>query len=614
MTSKDTKDTKKSSIFQKAADATSSWLDAQIYKAKTELNAKDVKSTDETDFFYGKTLTEEPSYAINSQGFQEKPYRILDAHLKQMSLKDSVVAAVIQTRQNQAANHSRLVKSEQDRGFMIKLKDEESFLRKIKETLHAAQKVDRGASKEDEDLDNSKSSDDQVEEINWELERQAKEQLEEKIRDRRKKVADFIVNCGELENRPFKTKKWDIDAVIRAWVRDTYTYDRIAAEIVPNQMNKPHHFFPADASTIKYAAPSLKNYKQFPGAQSNIDLLYPEKQIEALEAKDTFELDEELLEQDKYKFVQVLQGRIERAYTEDEMKLGIRNPTTDVYNNGYGIAELELLVSLVSSHLNTEYYNKAYFTQGFSAKGILHLKAPVPRRKLETIRQKWHHMIKGSRNSFQTPIFAGMDEIKWIPLTQSHSDIEFSGWMNYLIKMICAVYQIDPKEVGIVMKDEGGKVMNGDDTAERREISRDKGLYPLMRFLEKYINKNIIDMIDSDFELVFTGLDTESGKQITDRQVAESKFKKTVNEIRAEDGLPPLPGMDDIILCDTYLTWYSQFSAKGKALAQQQTNEMEESSEGAPNLEDFEGESMEDSEEDPEEVSKSLKVEYYQLE
>lgn len=646
----DNKDDKKPSIFKKAFEAGNTWLDAQIHKAKTEINEKDSAAgpTDNSEFVYGKTVVDEPSYAINSQGYKEKPHRILDTHLKQMSLKDSIVAAVIQTRQNQAANHSRLVKSEQERGFIIKLKDEETFLRKIKEDLRSkveAQEEQKDELDDDGIIKSEKLSkadeyvgdgtqreivsdgegegrapsddgktDDEAEEINWELERQAKEQLEEEIRDRRKAVEQYILNCGELKQRPFETKKWDFDAIIRAWVRDTYTYDRISTEIVPNKMNKPHHFFPADASTIKFASPALKKYKMFPGAQTNIDLLYPEKQIAALEKKDALELDDKLLEEEKYKYVQVLRGRIERAYTEDEMKVGIRNPTTDVYNNGYGIAELELLVGLVSSHLNTEYYNKSYFTQGFSAKGILHLKAPIPRRKLETIRQQWHHMIRGTRNSFQTPIFAGMDEINWIPLTQNHSDIEFSGWMNYLIKMICAIYQIDPKEVGIVMKDEGGKVFNGDDTEERREISRDKGLYPLMRFLEKYINKNIIDMIDSDFELVFTGLDAESGKQALERQKEESKFKKTVNEIRAEDGLPPLPGMDDFIMSPEYLQWYTTFSEKGQKITQQNAEMNQPAPEGDPNIPgDEDIDSMLDTPDENMDMSKSLKIEYYRI-
>jgi hypothetical protein len=612
-------DKDKQSIFKKAIDAGGAWLDLQIRKAKSDVQSKATSDEDDVPF-YGKSVTDDPTYAINSQGYKESPTRILTQHLKQMALKDSVIAAIIQTRQNQVSNHSKLVKSEQERGWMLELKDEASLLEKIKEEM-------KGASLEapsEEEPKEEGQSQDKEEAYNWDLERKAKAELAKRLAERRRKVETFILNAGELEERPFETKRWNLDSVLRAWVRDTLTYDFMATEIVPNQMGKPHHWYPVDGSTIKFSSPALRQYKMFPGSQTVSDLLYPEQQIQALEAKDALKLDDELLEAEKYKYVQVVKGRIERAYTEDEMKVGIRNITTDIYTNGYGIPELELLVSLVSSHLNTEYYNKSYFTQGFSAKGILHLKAPVPRRKLETIRQQWHHMIRGSRNSFQTPIFAGMDEIKWIPLTQNHSDLEFSNWLQYLTKMICAIYQIDPHEIGIGMKDEGKSGMSGDNTQQKIDMSKDKGLYPLLRFIENYININIINSIDSDFCFKFTGIDSEDKQASLLRQEKEVKFKKTVNEIRAEDGLPPLPGMNDVILDPTYMTWYAQFSDTGKAKAQQDQQQQQQQGQqpGIDLSEDeqqFSPDNFEEMLRTPDEdeealsMEKSLKIEYYKL-
>ena len=625
-------DDTKPTIWQKIGEAGHALLDSQITKAKGELQSKE-----ETEFLYAKSITDEPSYQINSMGYKEKPHRILNSHLKQMALKNSVIAAIIQTRQNQVSNYSRLVDSEQERGFIIKLKDEDTFLKKIKEELQKEDEIKKaavipdevisdrenesGGTQTDSDKETDDLDDDNTEEINWELERRAKEKLEETIRDRRKVIEDFIINNGSLDQRPFETKKWNFDSTLRAWCRDTLTYDFMTHEMVPNEMGKPHHFFPTDSSTIKFASPSLKKYKMWPGGQTNLDFLYPDKQIEALEDKDVLELDEDLLEKDKYKYVQVVRGRIERAYTEDEMKSGMRNITTDLYNNGYAVAELELLVSLVSSHLNTEYYNKAYFTQGFSAKGILHLKAPIPRRKLETIRQQWHHMIKGTKNSFQTPIFAGMDEVNWIPLTQNHSDIEFSGWMNYLIKMICAVYQIDPKEIGIGIKDEGSRGLSGDDTSAKVANSKDKGLYPLLRYFENYININIVDMVDSDFCLKFTGLTDESSEEALNRIEKLSSFALTVNEVRQEIGKPPLPGMDDVIHSQVYMAWYDKYSQKGQKFTQDQMQGMP--GEGVPEEDGEESDIPQDEELDEmlneapvedavdEDMTKSLKIEYY---
>lgn len=616
-------DNKKPSIFSKMLEAGTAVLEAQIAKAK---GAAMNQNLDE-DFFYSKTVTEDPSYQVYSSGWKEKPSRLQDGHLRQMSLQNSIISAIIQTQQNQVSNHSKLVKSEKERGWMLCLRDEEALLEKIKEelktdaeaekmavaegqmaasgdevaeqspgdlgedeitkadTVDAEATIPAGDDQGDDGLDleedseasdpNADSkSDDDVEEYNFELERKAKEKLEQKFKDAKKKVQDYIINCGITDNRPFETEKWNFDAALRAWVRDTLTYDRYATEIVPDRAGRVHHWFPVDGATIKFASNRLSDYKQMAENFVNLDILYPENKVEAMEKQKVLELRPELLSKNAYKYVQVIRGKIERAYTKDEMKVGIRNLSADIYMNGYGVSELELVVSLVTGHLNAEFYNQAYFTQGFSAKGILHIKAALNRRKVETVRQQWQHMLKGSRNSFQTPIFAGLDEVEWIPLTQNHQDIGFEGWMRYLVKMICAIYQIDPHEIGIGLKDEGaGGGMSGDNTKEKLDQSKNKGLYPLMRHIENYVNEQIIKPFDNRFVLKFCGVTAESREESIKRQDIERKFKKTVNEMRAEDGLPPLPGMDDFIAGPEYATWYGQFSKKAEdqaAQAQQQ--------------------------------------------
>jgi hypothetical protein len=691
---------KRPSIFQKVIAATDSWLDLQIAKGRGDVQAE---VEDESDFFYRKSVAKDQSFFLGTQGYQEKPYRLTYDHLKQMSLKDSIVSAIIQTRQNQVSGFSKLVHTLHERGFRINIKNEQELLEEIKAELletpefkpkkpgqtpgmgptgtgtpsaefdnsndpgaaldredtnpgggvanaamdnestedsgevqpQTAKKKDlteveqdpkrldvQKAAISDEDPDNAAEDQSESEMIqddaaaaqagmggeegeadpqladpngpgdieedpeakeaeeqalNWRLDRKARKILAEKYGKRRRAVEQFMLNCGKTKDRPFESKRWNFDTILRAWIRDSYTYDQFGTERVPDNANRIHHVVPVDGATIRFASPELGKYKTYP-LNSNYDLIYPEKELEALKEKDALELDPKLLEANLYKWVQVIRGRIERAFTEDELKVGMRNPTSDVFNNGYAVCELELLVNLITSHLNTEYYNMAYFSQGFSAKGILYLKAPLNRRKIETIRQQWQHMIKGSRNSFQTPIFAGMDEVKWIPLTQNHSDIEFQGWLQYLIKMICAVYQIDPQEIGIGMKEEssgGSGGLSGDNTKEKIDLSRDKGLYPLLRFMENYINVNIIDDVDPDFFLEFVGLREESTKEALDRQKSESEFKKTVNEIRAEDNLPPLPGMDDIILNSMYLQWYNMYSSKAqKAQEQAQQSSM----------------------------------------
>lgn len=597
----------KVSILRKALNATEAVLDSQIHKAKKAITPE--KDIENSDFLFGKAVTEDPTYAPMSAGWKEKPSRIQNGHLKQMAKNDSIVAAIIQTRQNQVAGHSRYVDSHMERGWTLVLRDEEKLLDEIKQELkgqgddesgaegvdpnlhpddHAepiqselhpddqmeGEESDAAADQNDKEViatnENENDDQDDADEHNWENERQAKALLEERFKEDRSKAKEFILKCGVIESedyqKPFHADQWTFDGALRAWVRDSLTYDLYASECVYAADGSLSYFFPVDGATIKYSSNRFKDYESLTNTDQNLDLLFSDDEAVQMQDQRTVELDQELLDANAYKWVQVVLGRIERAFTTEELKVGIRNPTTDLHYNGYGVSELEILVSLVTGHLNAEYYNQSYFTQGFSAKGILHIKAALNRRKLETFRTQWQHMLKGSRNSFQTPIIAGMEGVEWIKLDQSHQDIGFEGWLRYLIKMICAIYQIDPQEIGVGLKEEGGSGggLSGDNTEEKLTHSKEKGLEPLMRHIENYVNESILINYDDRFIFKFTGTDGESDKAVLERQKIEGELFKTVNEIRDEHALQPLPGMDDFIMSPTYAQWYSSFSEAGK--------------------------------------------------
>jgi hypothetical protein len=620
-------DDKKPGIFEKILEAGSSILDAQIHKAKNSIAAD--RQAAEADFNFGKAVTRDRSFAMGSQGFQEKAGSLSYEYQRQMAIKSSIISAIVRTRQNQSASYSEYVPEGNKPGFRIKLRHEQAELDKIKEELFGTteapkpgqdpaadpqqgqpgQEPQTGAEqpqngfgkafpppKEEGAEGGEEPQEFEVDDMEQmaagaqgpdpaaqpltdeEMTRQARAELDKRTREKKQQIVEFLLKCGEEENRPFESKRWTFDSYIRAIVWDSMVYDQIATERVPKEaaeMNgrmNMHHFQPVDGSTIRYASPELSKYKNR-DMDLTADILYPEEELKALEERDALELDEQRLEKNEYKFVQLVRGKIVRAFTEEELRVGMRNPTSDIYVNGYSISELEMLVALVTSHLQTEFYNRSYFQQGFSAKGILHIKANLNRAKLEELRRNWNHMVKGNRNSFQTPIMAGMDEVEWIPLTQSHSEMEFTMWLNYLIRMICAIYQIDPSEIGYGIKDEGrGGGISGDNTKEKLANSKDKGFVPLMKFLADYINKNIVECIDPDYVMEWVGLEDESDMARIARQKEEVQWKKTLNEVRAEDGLPPIPGADHLVLNPVYFQWYSTMSEEGQKLMQQQAD------------------------------------------
>jgi len=114
------------------------------------------------------------------------------------------------------------------------------------------------------------------------------------------------------------------------------------------------------------------------------------------------------------------------------------------------------------------------------------------------------------------------------------------------------------------------------------------------------------------------GLRDESAKDALDRQKRESEFKKTVNEIREEDDLDPLPGMDEFIMSAVFLQWYQQFSGEAQKMrdAGQQT-EMAQDLLTAPEPKEEEAQSGDKPKEKPTpdkaSVEKAIEIAYYNL-
>ena len=137
--------------------------------------------------------------------------------------------------------------------------------------------------------------------------------------------------------------------------------------------------------------------------------------------------------------------------------------------------------------------------------------------------------------------------------------------MNYLIKLACALFQIDPAEIGFVYGAEGhSRSMNGESPESRITASRDKGLRPLLRSLEQWINRWIVSQVSDDLELAFVGFDAASEETKLKSDVQRVQYFMTINEIRAEYGLEPLERGGDMILNPSYIQGTPIFEASAQ--------------------------------------------------
>jgi hypothetical protein len=262
------------------------------------------------------------------------------------------------------------------------------------------------------------------------------------------------------------------------------------------------------------------------------------------------------------RYAMVWDGQIIRNPATDELVVyypwelgyGIRNKTTNVFRNGYGCSELETLIEVVTWILWGMQYNGNFFKQGSQPKGFINVKnSNIDQGTLNEFRQDWKQTMSSVYNAHKIPVIQGID-LEWIDLQQSNKDMEFTEWIKFLFVVTCAVYRIDPSELGFQFQD-AARVFGQDGQKERLDHSQKKGLFPLLIFFQNIINRYVISEIDDRFEFVFTGVDIKDESA----QIEIDKKKLDAGVVSLEDMFRKYSGREldpekDTILNSIYQT------------------------------------------------------------
>lgn len=336
-------------------------------------------------------------------------------------------------------------------------------------------------------------------------------------------IYDFILNCGNIGS------SWSqdtFDVFVQKIMGDSLILDQATAEIVRDRGGRLSTFFAVDAGTIRVA----DSYEQDD---------YKRGEVEINGYTPTY--------------VQVYMNKVLAEYYPWEMMFGVRNPSTDIRLNGYGKSELEDMIQTVTAILNADFYNSNFFKVGSAPKGILRYSGNINPNTVEDFRKQWVAQVAGVNNMHKIPLI-NADKLDFINTQQSNKDMEYSRYQEFLIKISCAMYKIDPSEIGFPMQGSAdSKPMFEGSGEQRLKYSKDKGLKPLLKKLQFWLNKYIVSQLDPNYELRFVGIDGE----MTAEQELEQDIKKlssfdTLNDVRARRDLKPLEN-GDIPLNPMYL-------------------------------------------------------------
>lgn len=337
------------------------------------------------------------------------------------------------------------------------------------------------------------------------------------MEQRQREIEDVILNTGFADEDNPDERGVSFQTFGRTFIWDSLKFDQATFEVVPDRKGDPSYLTIVDPTTVRLLDPGAR------------------------ESGDPFA-------------VQVINGSIVADFLPSELAFCVRNHRSSIRAHGYGISEIESLVREITGFLWGMEYNRKFFTQGSATKGILNFKGTIPDKHLTAFRRQWYAMVSGVSNAWRTPI-TNAEELQWINLQMSNRDMEYSAWMDFLIKITCARFQIAPEEVQFSYGNTGqSSAMGQAPIEEKLKASRDLGLRPLVWFLFDCINEHFVNRLDPDFEAVPVGLDQVGPEAETELLGKQVKIYKTVDEVRAQVGDPPLPdGKGECILDPTWL-------------------------------------------------------------
>lgn len=247
-----------------------------------------------------------------------------------------------------------------------------------------------------------------------------------------------------------------------------------------------------------------------------------------------------------FTFEEYIDGSIINSYSRDEVVYYVRNKTSDRRWFGYGVSELERLINTITCHLFAEEYNKRLFKSGHFLSGVVSLKGNISRAQFQEFKRDFYSFVTGVENTNRVAIVNAPQGIEFNNAIRSPQEMGFANFMDYLVKVASAVFMMDPVEINFFVNGGASQSQNNINMSSqefRLKYSKDAGLRPLLSSLADFVNRAIIYLIDSDYQLVFKGLDEEDKRTRQDYIIKAKKYM-TLNEVRAEEGLDPIDDPD----------------------------------------------------------------------
>lgn len=481
----------------KKSGTTSMWGDLEEL-TKSINNASAIRNGEEV---VNLSFTEDPTSAHYVGIYKPKVGLMPDAMLKALSRTDDLVASIIHTRACHVSTFGRELQDRFSTGFRIEPR--------------------RGVTED--------------------MSEEEREDLYERI----ERVSKLLSTCGRTVGYPAERSQ-SLATFMYLQGRNSVLFGRMATEIVwakgTDGVDFVHSFRAVDAGTIYQAQPQAGEHGKAVRREA-LNLLskyYGER------------LRKEKVEDETYRWYQVINGVPRQGYESREIVVHNVYPVTDIELGGYPMTPLDTVMAAVMTHINITTHNKLYFQNGRAARGMVIIKSDDNDQDyIDNIRMHFQSTANGVEKSFRIPVFGigKEDEMTWEPVElQAGRDMEFQYLSDSNARVILSAFQMSPEELPgyqHLARGTNNQSLSESNNEYKLEAARDVGIRPLLAHFQDLLNVSLLPLFDPVVAkfcvLKLYGLDADSPEREATRLGEDQNLHMTYNQILERVEKDPLP-------------------------------------------------------------------------
>lgn len=236
------------------------------------------------------------------------------------------------------------------------------------------------------------------------------------------------------------------------------------------------------------------------------------------------------------------QNTIEPAaeFTNDELVRFVDSPN----HYGQGVSPLELAVFIITASIYSEKFNLDYLKHSNMPPALINLGKEVTDEQRRAFRILWDQETRGEGGLHKILFTNGseMNKDSVIPMRMfTNVDLQFMEYLKWTISIKCMAFQISPQDIGFVQD------FHRSTAKVQQELSKGRGLKNLLSLLEGKLNSEIVKTAWKFNDVKFQWQDVDIEDQ-TSRSVIDGNDQRngtiSANERRAIRGEKPIKGGD----------------------------------------------------------------------